>query len=320
MVDISIIVAVYNHGPYIETAIRSILMQKTDFTYEVLIGEDCSTDNSRNVLQTLEQETPDNFHYYYREKNLGVVENFTDLYSRMKGRYFIVLEGDDYWTDPRKLQVQYDFLETHPEYIAVAHNCEVVNINGEPIKYDYPECKDEEYTLKHFLKGILPGQTTTKLMRNYYLQNLIPGKDFDVGNYPGDQKNAFLLSVNGKVFCMQRKMSAYRLVVKGGSNYESIHRYDREEELYFWFQLYKYCLNYEFGACISSEIGARLFYNLLRNKCKIPAFTSKEEIQQMYQKLPQKYRIIKMITLEVIGYPFRIMHRFKVMEQKKNAF
>lgn len=194
-VDISIIVAVYNHEKYIEKAIQSILMQKGDYSYEVLIGEDCSTDNTRKVLKKMEPSLPAQFHIFYREKNMGAMgeNNFNDLYSRSRGKYYIVLEGDDYWTYEYKLQKQFEFLESHPDYLAVAHNTEVVDENNMPLGWDYPECKHTEYTIYDFRKDLLPGQTTTILMRNYFANDLFDWH-LEPSNFPGDRKKPLYLS------------------------------------------------------------------------------------------------------------------------------
>ena len=210
MAKVSIVVAVYNHEKYVEQAIRSILAQKTSFDYEVLIGEDCSTDQSRAVLQELEKECPGNFYFFYREYNYGPQNNFMDLYKRMSGDYFIVLEGDDYWCYEYKLQEQFDFLENNLEYIACAHNTNIVDENSCIINKEYNECKDIEYTIDHFRKGLLPGQTTTLMIRNYYKRPLIDYSLESISFVAGDKRKAFQLVLQGKIYCIQSKWSCYR--------------------------------------------------------------------------------------------------------------
>ena len=218
--DVSVVIPVYNHKAYVEQAIRSVLMQKVNFRMEVIVAEDCSTDGSREVLKRLEPELTDNWTILYREHNYGPIDNYQDLYSRMQGRYFIVLEGDDYWTYEYKLQKQYEFLETHPDYIAVAHRTQVVDQNGIPTGEKYPECLNEEYTAKDFENYRLPGQTTTLLIRNVSCI-----RDFqqilDPPDYPGDWKKAFLCLANGKVRCFQEQWSCYRKVKDKGSSFSA---------------------------------------------------------------------------------------------------
>lgn len=220
---VSVIITTYNHENYIEDAICSVLMQKVNFNYEVLIGEDCSTDNTRKVLRKMEDKLPDCFNIFYRDRNMGMgyKGNGADLYSRAIGKYTITLEGDDYWTYEYKLQNQVDFLEQNPKYIAIAHNTLVVDKNG--IKrqdYNYPECKKTEYSFEDYRRETLAGQLTTILKRN---ARITPGyKDILMKvNYAGDQKLNFILLCNGKVKCVQEQWSAYRFVVEEGSSYSA---------------------------------------------------------------------------------------------------
>lgn len=230
---VSIYVATFNHEKYIVQALDSILMQKTQYSYEVYIGEDCSTDNTRAVVKAWEAAHPDErFHFLYRETNMHNTSchNARDLKNRCKGKYLIALEGDDFWTDPEKLEKQVNFLESHPEYYAVAHNCTVVGADSLPNGETYPECKDTEYTFRHFANDILPGQLATLLSRNYRID-----KNFDeslIANRvkAGDRHNVFSILCQGRIYCMQETMSAYRHITQGGSSFSANHRYSYAEE------------------------------------------------------------------------------------------
>ena len=110
---LSVYVATYNHEKYIERALDSILMQKIDYNMEILVGEDCSTDSTREILKEYEKKHPDSrMQIFYREKNMYGSEcnNSQDLKLRCRGKYMIALEGDDFWTDENKLQRQVEFL------------------------------------------------------------------------------------------------------------------------------------------------------------------------------------------------------------------
>jgi glycosyltransferase involved in cell wall biosynthesis len=228
---LSIYIPTYNHEKYIAQALDGILMQKTKYSYEVLIGEDCSPDGTRNILKEYEKKYPEKFQMFYREHNMNgkVPNNAGDLKRRCKGKYIIGLEGDDYWTDENKLEKQISFLESHPDYLAVAHNCVVVDANSMPNGEQYPECKDEEYTLKHFVSEIMPGQLTTIMYRNYMRGDVIDTSLFQKGLRPGDRLNYFALASNGKIHCIQKVMSAYRHIKNEGTSYSAIHKYDFEK-------------------------------------------------------------------------------------------
>jgi len=242
-IKLSIIVAVYNQEEYIKQALDSILMQQCTYDYEVIIGEDCSTDNTRKVLQSIENEYPSNFHFIYRKKNYGMQKNFYDLYERMNGEYFIVLEGDDYWTYEYKIQTQIEFLEKNINCIECAHNVSVVDSHSQNINIEYPECKNEYYTLNDYLDGILPGQTASCMYRNFYKSKMI-NYDIENVNYnAGDRKKAFIAVSNGDVYCFQKKWSAYRYVTSSGNSFSAkrrIGKCEREETLKFYRELIGY--------------------------------------------------------------------------------
>ena len=118
---VSVCMVTYNQENFIAQAIECALMQKTDFDYEIVIGEDCSTDRTREVVVDYQKKHPDKIKTLLHPYNLGPVHspgknNFIKTLKICKGRYIALCEGDDYWTDPLKLQKQVDFLEANPEY------------------------------------------------------------------------------------------------------------------------------------------------------------------------------------------------------------
>ena len=224
---LSIYVPTYNHEKYIEEALKSILNQKTKYTFEVLVGEDASTDGTRAIIKCIEEQNPGFFQVFYREQNMSKLQcnNGRDLQGRCRGKYIICLEGDDFWTDEYKIEKQIDFLESHPEYYAVAHNCVVVGADSKPNGEYYPECKDNEYSLKHFREDILPGQYTTLMCRNYFLDDSFDKMLVNTRLAPGDRYLYFSLLCSSRIFCMQDVMSAYRHIVHGGTSFSATFKY-----------------------------------------------------------------------------------------------
>ena len=222
---ISIVVTVYNHERYVERCLRGIAMQKCEYPYEVLVGEDCSPDGSRDVLKRLERELPDNFRFFYREHNMGDGGdgNSSDLLSRCRGKYLAIGEGDDFWTYEGKLQEQASFLERHPDYSACFHRCTVVGENSEPNGETYPDCLVDEYSFDEYFLCTMPGQTATFMARREAYEaekrRFNAHKLFD--SYPTDRRNAFILLVAGRVNVFQERWSAYRHVSAGGTSYSA---------------------------------------------------------------------------------------------------
>ena len=113
---VSVFMITYNHELYIAQALDSILMQQVNFKYEIVIGEDCSTDNTRAILINYAKKYPNIFHLLLHKHNLGAVNNQNEVFKNCKGKYIAMLEGDDYWTDPYKLQKQVDFMDANNGY------------------------------------------------------------------------------------------------------------------------------------------------------------------------------------------------------------
>ena len=106
----------YNHERFIAQAIESVLMQETNFPIELVIGEDCSTDGTREIVRWYAALYPETVCALLPEKNIGVHANFDAVLKNCRGTYIAMLEGDDYWTSTNKLQSQVDFLDSRPDY------------------------------------------------------------------------------------------------------------------------------------------------------------------------------------------------------------
>jgi glycosyltransferase involved in cell wall biosynthesis len=123
---VSIAMITYNHGPFIAQALDSILMQETDFSYEVVVGDDCSTDATPIVLRSYGDRFGDRIRLLLRSENVGMHANFMDTLEACRGQYVALLEGDDYWTSPQKLTRQVSFLDAHPECAMCFHDVTTV--------------------------------------------------------------------------------------------------------------------------------------------------------------------------------------------------
>ncbi len=213
-IQISVICVTYNHEKYIRQALDSILMQKTTFPFEILVGEDCSTDGTREILKEYEVAWPGRFVMYYRDKNLGATKNEYELFMDAKGKYIAALELDDIWTDEYKLQKQYDFLEAHQEYIGVAHDFDIIDKNGIVIDdLDNKKIKshfNDKFTLKDFLEDGFAFQTGTHFYRNIFKD----GSDYSIiytaDRLIRDKTILSLLLFRGDFYILPDTMSAYR--------------------------------------------------------------------------------------------------------------
>ena len=130
---VSILMPTYNHEKYIAQAIESALMQKTDFKWELLIHDDCSTDSTLSIARLYSEKHPDKIKLLTETKNLGLMKSYKKLIETSKGKYLAVLESDDYWLDENKLQIQIDFLENNPDYGITATDIIRVDKDGKQI-------------------------------------------------------------------------------------------------------------------------------------------------------------------------------------------
>lgn len=119
---VSVAMPAFHHERFIVQAIESALMQQTDFDFEIVVGDDCSTDRTRDRIEELARKAPGRIRLIVNPRNIGMLANFVQIVSACRGRYIALLEGDDYWTDPTKLQRQADLLDRRPDVAICHHN------------------------------------------------------------------------------------------------------------------------------------------------------------------------------------------------------
>lgn len=242
-IKLSICCASYNHGKYLKEALNGILMQKVNFEYEVIIGDDCSTDDSQSIIESFRPKFKKNYITFLNKKNVGALNNFDRIQSCTRGEYVIVLETDDRWTDPLKIQKQVDYLDLHPEVIAVAHKCNVIDKNSKPTKFIYPQCNKKKYSLGEYRKGIMPGQTTTMMYRNYHSYDLGIDTNFiSKCNHcgPGDRAKIFALLARGQIHCLSDVMSDYRYVWDEGTSFSATDKMNYSDYINYYGLFVKY--------------------------------------------------------------------------------
>lgn len=146
---VSVICNAYNHEKYIKSALDGFVMQKTNFPFEVLVHDDASTDGTADIIREYEAKYPDIIKPIYQSENQysqKIPISKTFQYPRAKGKYIAFCEGDDYWTDPLKLQKQFDLMESHPECDMCAHTAQYEK-NGELAEYVMPSETDTILTI-----------------------------------------------------------------------------------------------------------------------------------------------------------------------------
>jgi glycosyltransferase involved in cell wall biosynthesis len=226
---VSIRFMVYNNAPYIKEAIESVLMQQTNFKVELVVGDDFSTDNTLDIIKSYRDtenisikilDRPIGGQYWKDRKRLGRLHNFIDIIENCTGKYIALLDGDDYWTDPLKLQKQVDFLEANKNYAIVFTNGKVDysdNSNSHLIyvKSDYCETAykmfdvpPETSDIYKLAKGNYI-HTAGTLFRNWVKEESVPDYMYQVSI--GDWPLYMFTATKGLIFYMNEETFGYRI-------------------------------------------------------------------------------------------------------------
>ena len=201
---VSILTISYNQEKYIRQTLDSFIMQKTNFKYEIVIADDCSTDKTPEIISEYVEKYPDIFRATLRKKNLGSWQNFLGVLSEARGKYIALCEGDDYWTDPEKLQKQADFLDKNLSYALCFHPVKVVFDNNEEKESVYPDANDRpKFTVKELLQHNFIQTNSVMYRRQKY-------EDMPADIMPGDIYLHLYHAQFGKIGFIDRVMSVYR--------------------------------------------------------------------------------------------------------------
>lgn len=234
---VSIFMTTYNHSRFIGQAIEGVVTQETDFPIKLFVGEDCSTDETREICQRYKNQYPDKIELILREKNLGANANSPEIYEKCfsYGRYTAMCEGDDYWTDPLKLQKQIDFLEANSDFAVCFHRVKVVNEDG--VKDSYLSNLDQrEVTTFEDLAVSNYIHTPSCVFRNGLFGKF---PEWVYQSHVGDWVLHLLNTQYGKIKFLEDTMAVYR-IHKGGvwSTEEVIHKYQK------WIEVVETCRNH----------------------------------------------------------------------------
>ncbi len=213
-ITVSVLMTAFNHEQYISKAIDSVLAQQVDFRYEIVIGDDASTDRTPDIISEYAEKYPDIIRFVKRSENIGATRNSYELNLMCRGDYIAPLEADDFWIDSRKLQKQKDFLDAHPEHFGCSTGLIYIDKDGTVIpryKLDWYGPK-KCFSIKDYDGFHLPGQTSTYMRRNIFRS---PKFDYSVmySVHPqvGDRICAAVYLLHGDICLLDEKMTAYRL-------------------------------------------------------------------------------------------------------------
>ncbi|MGN0620899.1 MAG: glycosyltransferase family 2 protein [Porcipelethomonas sp.] len=222
-IEVTVYCLAYNHEKYIRTALEGFVNQKTNFGYEVIVHDDASTDGTADIIREFEKNYPNIIKPIYQKENqhskgIKIIKTF--ILPKAQGKYIASCEGDDYWTDPLKLQKQYDALESHPECSLSTHRVKCSNEDDSPNARTIPEdiyklhsskiINETELLELYFLRGGYPFHTSS-----YFFRKKVLYEKVELVRDVGILRKCL---INGSVYYFEETMSVRRLWTIGNFN------------------------------------------------------------------------------------------------------
>jgi glycosyltransferase involved in cell wall biosynthesis len=231
---VSVPIITYNHEPYIAEAIESVLAQITDFDIEIIIGEDCSTDDTGRIVTQYAHKYKEKIRVITSKENVGIIANITRTEKACRGKYIAYLEGDDYWSDPNKLQLQVDFLESHPDYgLVFGDRNEYFQKNGKLIKahnkYYGKKILSGDIFDEVLIRNFIPTCTVClrrELLQRYFDYDYLSKQNLLIHDLP----KWLDIAANSKIGYIDKPLATYRVLE------DSISHASEKKSVLHWFE------------------------------------------------------------------------------------
>ena len=209
---LSICSITYNHAPYIRQCLDGFLMQNTNFKYEIIIHDDASTDGTAEIIKEYTEKYPDLITPIFQSENQyskglrGFYAKF--VFPKAKGKYIAMCEGDDYWTDPLKLQKQVDFLESHPDYVMCSHKYQIYNQSEKEFDEILPTIDSVfTYDINYYISY---EKWVTQPLTSVFLKKALDLELYKRNKCNKDAALFYFILKNGKGVLLNQTMGVYR--------------------------------------------------------------------------------------------------------------
>ena len=274
---VSICMITYNHEKYISQAIDSVLTQKTNFDFQLIIGEDCSQDKTREIVINYQKKYPQIIRLLLANKNQGMMANWIKTLQVAKSQYLAVLEGDDYWTDRYKLQKQVDFLDKHPNHSLCFHSVEAF-YQDQPDKTYLIPSKTENFNFKSLLQHNFI--TACSVMYRHGLVKKIPDwfLSLNIGDWPYHLLHAF----QGEIGFINQAMARYR---RHSNSYCSQPKVKNFQNIIEFYQVIDKHFHYKYRSIIKFMIGKHYLLIAQEQFQDHKIKTARESLNKAYQHL-----------------------------------
>jgi glycosyltransferase involved in cell wall biosynthesis len=251
---VSVLVMTYNHEKFIEQALDSVWVQKTNFEYEILISEDCSTDSTREIVQAFQKAHPEKVRLLLSERNLHSNVVVSRGINAARGEHIAFLDGDDYWLSPHKLQQQVEYLDSHPECSICFHNARIYHqTDGHEGRNWTPADQKEISSLEDILMGNFMTLLST-MFRTASIRGLPEWyDDFIITDWP----LYILAAEHGKIGYIDEVMGIYRY--HPGGVYSPFTETQKHEITLKFYRTINKNLNYRYDKVINTAISTYFF-------------------------------------------------------------
>lgn len=302
---VSINCITFNHEAYIRSALDGFLMQKTDFPFEILLHDDASTDNTPDIIREYAERYPDIIRPMYQTENQYSkgISNISGRFNfpRARGRYIAMCEGDDYWTDPDKLQMQVDYMEQHPDCALCFHSARVEVEDGSLTESRVRPYQGDRIVAPEEIIAKKSGYATASLLFPTEYVRRLP--DYYVNCPVGDTPLQLLMATHGYGYYFDRDMCVYRVGVsvswttesKKGNYVEKQKKYF--EEMKASYQVFNRETDGRFAPAVEEAV-SRLYFLTMVNTRQYKEVT-KPANRQFYQELTARTRFF--IRFEMIA-------------------
>ncbi len=270
---VSICSITYNHAPYIRQCLDGFLMQQTNFPIEIIINDDCSTDGTTEIVREYAEKYPDMIFPIFHEENQyqkgvrGMFQRF--VFPKARGKYIAICEGDDYWTDPLKLQKQVDILEQNPYVTMVYTGFQTVDKDGRRVEYDNFEYYQKKSKSGDIFRLLLQSNFIMTLTTCYRRECLVNNPILE--NCPATYDYALFLTAAsmGDAAYLPEKAACYRRVPTGiiATQKSSITKWYKEV-FYYFSNLFLDGKTKAFSKVESRKIKTEIVYQYLKTRIK----------------------------------------------------
>jgi glycosyltransferase involved in cell wall biosynthesis len=291
---VSVQMITYNHKPYIAQAIEGVLQQKTDFPVELVIGEDCSTDGTREIVLEYQKKNPDIIRVVTSDHNVGAHGNWYRVPKACRGKYIAFCEGDDYWHNPQKLQKQIDYLEAHPE-VGMVHSDVVLHEveTGRRFPSYYTKTKmlhNRNNILKDMIELKYHVQTCSAVVRKGLLDEIYGTCAYEFSNnwLMGDIQTWIEIAFRSKVAFIDEPLATYNVLPESAS-----HSNDIEKRIKFSKNLAEIRLHYadKYGGNDAVEIKNNLIRQMNKARMGVACRYCKPNLAREVVATARKYQV-----------------------------